>query len=127
MTGTENVFKALGDRNRLRILAALLYHKELCACQIHEWLGVSGATASNHLGILSNAGFISSRKDGKWVHYRLNRTDPEIQSLLKWVKKNISNDTELNLELDQLRSVTDCSPIELRIRQRKEKSKTLCC
>ena len=65
--------------------------------------------------------------DGKWVHYRLNRTDPEIQSLLKWVKKNISNDLELNLELDQLKLVTDCSPIELRIRQRKEKSKTLCC
>ena len=61
------------------------------------------------------------------MHYRLNRTDPEIQSLLKWVKKNISNDAELNLELDKLRLVTDCSPIELRIRQRKEKSKTLCC
>ena len=50
MTGTENIFKALGDRNRLRILAALLCHKELCACQIHEWLGVTGATASKHLG-----------------------------------------------------------------------------
>ena len=123
----DKICKALGDRNRLRIIASLFLSKELCACQIHEWLGVSGATASNHLGILANAGFISSRKDGKWVHYRLNRTDPEIQSLLKWVKKNISNDLELNLELDQLKLVTDCSPIELRIRQRKEKSKTLCC
>ena len=78
--------------------------KELCACQIHEWLGVSGATASNHLGILANAGFISSRKDGKWVHYRLNRSDPENQSLLKWVRKNISNDTALNRKnLDKLK------------------------
>ena len=117
----------MGDRNRLRIIASLFLSKELCACQIHEWLGVSGATASNHLGILANAGFIRSRKDGKWVHYRLNRTDPEIQSLLKWVKKNISDDKDLNLELDQLRLVTDCSPMELRIRQRKEKSKTLRC
>lgn len=124
---TDKICKALGDRNRLRIIASLFLSKELCACQIHEWLGVSGATTSNHLGILANAGFIRSRKDGKWVHYRLNRTDPEIQSLLKWVKKNISNDLELNLELDQLKLVTDCSPIELRIRQRKEKSKTLCC
>ena len=123
----DKICKALADRNRLRIIASLFLSKELCACQIHEWLGVSGATASNHLGILANAGLIISRKDGKWVHYRLNRTDPEIQSLLKWVKKNISNDLELNLELDQLKLVTDCSPIELRIRQRKEKSKTLCC
>jgi ArsR family transcriptional regulator len=123
----DKICKALGDRNRLRITASLFLSKELCACQIHEWLGVSGATASNHLSILANAGLIRSRKDGKWVHYRLNRTDPEIQSLLRWVKKNISNDLELNLELDQLKLVTDCSPIELRIRQRKEKSKTLCC
>ena len=127
MKRIDKICKALADRNRLRIIASLFLSKELCACQIHEWLGVSGATASNHLGILANAGFISSRKEGKWVHYRLNRTDPEIQSLLKWVKKNISNDWELNLELDQLKLVTDCSPIELRIRQRKEKSKTLCC
>ena len=127
MKRIDKICKALADRNRLRIIASLFLSKELCACQIHEWLGVSGATASNHLGILANAGFISSRKDGKWVHYRLNRSDPEIQSLLKWVKKNISNDLELNLELDQLKLVTDCSPIELRIRQRKEKSKTLCC
>ena len=123
----DKVCKALADRNRLRIIAALLFSKELCACQIHEWLGVSGATVTNHLGILANAGFVRRRKDGKWVHYRLNRTVPEIQSLLRWIKKNISNDLELNLELDQLRLVTDCSPIELRIRQRKEKSKTLCC
>ena len=47
------------------------------------------------------------------------------QSLLRWIKKNISNDLELNLELDQLRLVTDCSPIELRIRQKK-KSPKLC-
>ena len=127
MKRIDKICKALADRNRLRIIASLFLSKELCACQIHEWLGVSGATASNHLGILANAGFISSRKDGKWVHYRLNRTVPEIQSLLRWIKKNISNDLELNLELDQLRLVTDCSPIELRIRQRKEKSKTLCC
>ena len=127
MKHIDKICKALGDRNRLRIIASLFLSKELCACQIHEWLGVSGATASNHLGILANAGFIRSRKDGKWVHYRLNRTDQEIQSLLKWVKKNISNDLELNLELDQLKLVTDCSPMELRIRQRKEKSKTLCC
>ena len=127
MKRIDKICKALADRNRLRIIASLFLSKELCACQIHEWLGVSGATASNHLGILANAGFISSRKEGKWVHYRLNRTDPEIQSLLKWVKKNISNDKELNLELDKLKLVTDCSPIELRTRQRKEKSKTLCC
>ena len=68
MTGTENVFKALGDRNRLRILASLLCHKELCACQIHEWLGVTGATASKHLGLLVDNGLIKSRKEGCFYH-----------------------------------------------------------
>ncbi len=127
MKSIEEIFKALADRNRMRIVSALLYTKELCACQIHEWLGVSGATASKHLSILGTAGFILSRKDGRWVHYRLSRKEAHVRSLLLWVKKQISTDAKLLKDLNELKLVTDCSPAELRKRQRCENQKSTCC
>ncbi len=51
-----SILKALSDKNRLRIFCALLSYEELCACQITEFLQVTGATASRHLSIMVNAG-----------------------------------------------------------------------
>ena len=124
MIATENVFKALGDRNRLRILAALLSHKELCACQIHEWLRVTGATASKHLGLLVDNGLIESRKEGRWVHYRASRNSPTIRSLIKWIKKQIELDDALQRDLKKLEPVTSCTPLELR---KKQRDRVACC
>ena len=54
--------KALSDRNRLRVVAALMNTSELCACQISELLGVSGATASRHMDLLIRAGLRNRSK-----------------------------------------------------------------
>ena len=61
------ICKALSDQNRLRVVMALMTYDELCACQITEFLQISGATVSRHLGLLANAGIVSSRKEGRWV------------------------------------------------------------
>ena len=74
--------KALGDGNRLKIMAALLQHEELCACQITEFLEIAGATASRHLSILSNAGLVECRKEGRWMHYRLSISDDLLRAWL---------------------------------------------
>jgi ArsR family transcriptional regulator len=124
MTGTENVFKALGDRNRLRILASLLCHNELCACQIHEWLGVTGATASKHLSLLVDNGLIESRKEGRWVHYRINRNNPAIRPLINWIKKQVELDDALQSDLKKLEPVASCTPLELR---KKQRDRAACC
>ena len=124
MTGAENVFKALGDRNRLRILTALLCHKELCACQIHEWLGVTGATASKHLSLLVDNGLIESRKEGRWVHYRASRNSTAIRPLINWIKKQIELDDALQSDLKKLEPVASCTPLELR---KKQRDRAACC
>jgi ArsR family transcriptional regulator len=41
-------------------------------CEIHAALGVAQPTVSKHLKILEMAGLLDSRKEGLWVHYRLN-------------------------------------------------------
>ncbi len=74
METTLQLFKALSDRNRLRIVAALSRHDELCACQVTELLGVTGATASRHLSVLQHAGLVANRKEGRWVYYRLTHS-----------------------------------------------------
>jgi len=61
-------FKALADETRLRILK-LLEVRELCVCEVMVALDLTQPTASHHLGLLENAGFVKARKEGKWVFY----------------------------------------------------------
>lgn len=65
------VFKAMGDENRLTILA-LLHSGERCACRLQEALEISQPTLSHHMRILQDAGLVSARKEGKWIHYSLS-------------------------------------------------------
>ena len=62
--------KALSDPNRVRILMALA-RSELCACQIAELLNLAASTVTKHLSILSDAGLVVLRKDGRWHYYSL--------------------------------------------------------
>ena len=64
------IFKALGDENRIRILK-LLHSGEKCACKLLEELNVSQSTLSHHLKILCDAGIVTGRKEGKWMHYSI--------------------------------------------------------
>lgn len=66
------VTKALADANRVRALCALR-GGELCVCQLIELLGLAPSTVSKHLSILNQAGLVETRKEGRWVHYRLPR------------------------------------------------------
>lgn len=78
----EGVFRALADRTRLRILA-LLSGGEVCVCEIHETLGLPQPTVSRHLAYLRNAGLVTGRKEGVWVHYCLAQPDdPLVRAVL---------------------------------------------
>ena len=66
----EDLFKALGDRTRLRILA-LLAAGEVCMCNIHESPNLPQPTVSRHLAYLRRSGLVDTRRDGIWMHYRL--------------------------------------------------------
>lgn len=66
-------FKALGDETRLRILG-LLDHGELCVCDIIEVLSLPQSTASRHLSYLKNSKWVTAKRRGKWVYYRIDNT-----------------------------------------------------
>ncbi len=64
-------FKALGDENRIHILR-LLRSGEKCACELLEATAISQPTLSHHMKILVDAGLVTGRKEGKWMHYTIN-------------------------------------------------------
>ncbi len=68
----EDVFKALGDVNRLRILGMLAEDGETCVCVFTEQLGMGQSAVSHHLASLKRAGLVHSRRQGQWIHYSLN-------------------------------------------------------
>ncbi len=70
MKTTAQLFKALSDETRLRILA-LLAAGELCVCELMTTLQLPQSTVSRHLAYLRNAGLVEDRRQGVWMYYRL--------------------------------------------------------
>jgi ArsR family transcriptional regulator len=73
MKSTAQIFKALGDETRLRIMALLVNDQELCVCDIMAALDLPQSTVSRHLSYLRNAGLVDDRRQGVWMYYRINR------------------------------------------------------
>lgn len=66
-----NIFKALSDETRLKIVD-MLSCGELCACDILNLVEISQSTLSYHMKILTDCGLVVGRKDGSWVRYSLS-------------------------------------------------------
>lgn len=112
------IFKALSDRNRLRIVSALLNQNELCACQVTELIQVTGATASRHMGVLISSGLVESRKDGRWVYYRVRREQADTEALISWIKSRLNSDSDIECDSKRLQEIMSCEPQNICKRQR---------
>ena len=88
MQDLMNIFKALAEETRLRIIR-LLENGELCVCDIVTALDMVQPKVSFHLAVLKEAGFIKDRKQGKWTHYSLDDSDFFRRSLLLSVIERI--------------------------------------
>ena len=88
-----NVIKALADENRVRILMALR-GRELCVCEVIDFLGLAPSTVSKHMSILKNARLVESRKDSRWVYYRLAQDDTTLEAIsaISWVTNCLKHD-----------------------------------
>ena len=66
----ENLFLALSDKTRLRILA-MMRNGEVTVGEFTDVLGESQPKVSRHLAYLRSAGLVSTRRDGKWIYYHI--------------------------------------------------------
>ncbi len=72
MKTEAQLFKALADETRLKILWLLMGQEELCVCDIMGVLGITQSKASRHLRYLFNAGLVTDRREGLWMYYRIS-------------------------------------------------------
>jgi ArsR family transcriptional regulator len=66
----EKLFRVLADRTRLRLLS-LMNGQEICVCYLVEVLKTNQPKISRHLAYLRKSGIVASRRDGRWMHYRI--------------------------------------------------------
>ena len=67
------IFKALSEESRLRILSLLL-QGELCVCEIEESLNLTQSNTSRHLSALKKCGILESNKRAQWTYYKISST-----------------------------------------------------
>ncbi len=72
MRSEARFFKSLADETRLKILWLLSGTEELCVCDVIDVLGITQSKASRHLRYLYHLGWVTDRRDGLWMIYRLS-------------------------------------------------------
>jgi len=70
----DDLFKALADANRRKILRLLSKKDSMTAGEIADEFTISKPAISEHLKILRNAGLIYAEKQGQFIFYQLNTT-----------------------------------------------------
>ena len=106
MREITDIFKAISEPNRVRILLMLL-QKSLCVCEIKTILNISMPTVSSHLTMLRKAGFIEDSKDGKWINYniRKNSDNQVINDIIGSIENWYSNSEIVKQDIEYVKSV----------------------
>jgi DNA-binding transcriptional ArsR family regulator len=76
------LLQTIGQESRLHILLAI-GDGETCVCHLEAMLGMRQATLSQHLMALREAGLLEARRQGRFMHYRLN--DSRLLTILRQV------------------------------------------
>jgi ArsR family transcriptional regulator len=101
----EVLLRALADRTRLRLLN-LIGDREVCVCFFVEILKTSQPKISRHLAYLRRAGIVSSRRDGKWMHYRITEpSDPAGRRMFDDVRSWLKTDVAMTRERERLEGI----------------------
>ncbi len=109
MNKMAGLFKLLSDETRIRIVM-LLSARELCVCQLMGILGISQPLISRNLALLSGAGLLDERRDGKLVFYSVRKElGPAAAEILRILKRELKGDTKLK---GDLRSMGDCTEFQ---------------
>jgi ArsR family transcriptional regulator len=113
------VAKAMADENRVRVLL-FLGGGELCLCQIIEMLGLAPSTVSKHMAVLYQARLVETRKEGRWIYYRLADSGGSVcaREAIRWVRKSLAADPKTRDDAKRLRSVKKADLADLCCRYR---------
>jgi ArsR family transcriptional regulator len=98
------IFKALAEENRLRILSLLL-ENDLCVCEVEACLDLKQSNISRHLSVLKNCGIVDSYKKAQWAYYKINDNfKEENQDLILYLNKKLKTLPYYKTDLEKYRS-----------------------
>ena len=104
-----NLFKALSEPVRLRILALLLKKGELCVCDLVDTLTLSQSVISRHLAYLRNNDIVTARREGVWMYYQLtDYAHKELKPLLNFIQQSIVHSKEIQKDLLNMSHTKSC-------------------
>jgi ArsR family transcriptional regulator, arsenate/arsenite/antimonite-responsive transcriptional repressor len=113
----EDLFKALADRTRLRLIS-LIGDSEVCVCFFVAILKTSQPKISRHLAYLRRAGIVKARREGKWIHYRLAEPpDEHAARIFREVRASLAEHPEFQRDRENLTKV--CCSIQLPVQLRR--------
>jgi predicted transcriptional regulator len=84
-TNLVEVFSALGDKTRFRLLQLLKSNHEICVSELAAEIGISNAGVSQQLKILEHAGLVERQRMGQKICYQISdatKVNQKILSLL---------------------------------------------
>jgi ArsR family transcriptional regulator, arsenate/arsenite/antimonite-responsive transcriptional repressor len=96
----EQVFKALADESRVRILNLILRNKEMCISDLEQVLDFTQTKTSRHLAYLRSAGLVAPRKLDQWVFYSLK---DEATDFINQIFNYLERDSNLQKDLETYR------------------------
>ena len=116
--------KALSDEGRVRALMALT-GGELCMCQLIELLGLAPSTVSKHMAVLRQARMVETRKEGRWIFYRIpENPSPAVAGALQWIDAQAKTDAHARTDKQTLQRILKEDPEVL---CRRQVSGSKCC
>lgn len=87
MPSMTEIFKALSDETRLRIVRLILaLDTSVCVCELVDVLEMPQYQVSRHLAVLKNAGLMHVTKQGTWGYHGLDAADPLLSALWKLLR-----------------------------------------
>jgi ArsR family transcriptional regulator len=108
--GTE-IYKALGDESRLRILYLILKNEEMCISDLESILDFTQTKTSRHITYLKNTGVIKLKKIDQWAYYFIN---PSYHDIIKQLYSFFSKDPILQKDLLEYRTLYSNNELAIR-------------
>jgi ArsR family transcriptional regulator len=98
---STELFKILSDPTRLRILV-LLYHHDLCVCEMVTLLEESQPKISKHIAKIRAMQFVLTNRNEQYVYYSLNRSESLLVNMLETLMQSVVNTEPYKLDLERL-------------------------
>jgi len=98
------LFKALAEEPRVRILHLIYHRNEMCISDLEQILGYTQAKTSRHISYLRNAGIVVPKKVDQWVFYSIKE---EVTDLVKVLMEYFGKDHQLADDIERYDTLFD--------------------